>query len=85
MAVVAQWQSTDGHNQLSWVQFLAIASFMFLNPLDDVRLIITFGLIITSINYSYILSQYITYITCTYYDSSYRITGLDLPTQWIMK
>ena len=48
MAVVAQWQSTGGHNQLSWVQFPAIASFVFF-PLYDVSLIITCGLIITSI------------------------------------
>ena len=29
MAIVAQWQSTGGHNYQSWVQFPAIASFMF--------------------------------------------------------
>ena len=29
VAIVVQWQSTGGDNQLSWVPFLAIASFMF--------------------------------------------------------
>ena len=48
MAVVAQWQSNWWSYQLSWVQFPAIASFVFF-PLYDVSLIITCGLIITSI------------------------------------
>ena len=29
VAIVAQWQSTGGHNQLSWVQFPALPSFVF--------------------------------------------------------
>ena len=41
-------RATGGHNQLSRVQFPAIASFVFF-PLYDVSLIITCGLIITSI------------------------------------
>ena len=60
MAVVAQWQSnwaTGGHNQLSWVQFPAIASFVFF-PLYDVSLIITCGLIITSIIHALAPSDY---------------------------
>ena len=40
--------ATGGHNQLSWVQFPAIASFVFF-LLYDVSLIITCGLIITLI------------------------------------
>ena len=27
VAIIAQWQSTGGHNQLSWVPFPAIAVF----------------------------------------------------------
>ena len=39
MALVAQWQSTGGHNQLYWVIFPAIASsyfFLFVIYLTEV-------------------------------------------------
>ena len=47
VAIVAQSQSTGGHNQLSWVLFPAIASFLF--SLFMMFVMITCGLIITHI------------------------------------
>ena len=29
LAIVTQWQSTGGHNQLFWIQFPATTSFIF--------------------------------------------------------
>ena len=53
MATVVQWQNTGGHNQLSCVQFPAIASFMFFLSMlfeNDV----TCGLVITIISITHV-------------------------------
>ena len=49
MVIVAQWQSTGGHNQLSWVQFPAITSFVISLCMIMLFEMTTCGLVITMI------------------------------------